>query len=170
MTTSTTRTRTRRNPALGLPVPREYRGLAVETRLVRSRGWDPRKAPAITSPVDVVTIARKLTQSDRERLLALYLNVQNRVVGIEQLGVGSLSQALVDTGALMRAALMLAVKRGAAGFILVHNHPSGIAEPSAADRKIHEQLGRAAALLDLKLLDTVVVADGAYVSLAERGT
>jgi DNA repair protein RadC len=66
---------------------------------------------------------------------------------------------------LLRAALLA----DAAGMILVHNHPSGTPTPSAADRQIHDRLTTAAKQVDLTLLDSVIVENGAYVSLAERG-
>jgi hypothetical protein len=147
-----------------MPVPRRYAGLKVETRLIRSRGWDPAKAPKIGTPADVAAIARKLVDSDRERVLVLYLNVQNQVIGVQQLAVGALSAAMVPVDAVLRAALLA----DAAGIILVHNHPSGTPTPSAADRQIHNRLATAAKHVDLTLLDSVVVANGAYVSLAER--
>ena len=50
-----------------------------------------------------------------------------------------------------------------------HTHPSGVAEPSKADRTITQKLGDALALIDVRLLDHMVVTDGAFVSLAERG-
>jgi DNA repair protein RadC len=65
--------------------------------------------------------------------------------------------------------LRLALSRNAAALILVHNHPSGIAEPSAADRSITVRLRDALALVDIRVLDHLVVGDGVCESFAERG-
>jgi DNA repair protein RadC len=63
----------------------------------------------------------------------------------------------------------LALARNAAAVILAHNHPSGIAEPSQADELITGRLREALALVDIRVLDHIVVGDGACVSFAERG-
>ena len=62
-----------------------------------------------------------------------------------------------------------ALRRNAAAVILAHNHPSGIAEPSAADRALTERLRQALGTIDVRVLDHLVVGDGAPVSFAERG-
>lgn len=163
--TNARRGRAGRNPALGLPVPRAAAGLKVETRLVRSRGYRPDRLPTITSPADVAALARKLPDSDRERTLALYLNAQNRVVGVQQLSVGARSATLVPIDAVIRTALLA----NAAGFVLVHNHPSGDPTPSRPDADIYRRLKAAAELVDIRALDAVVVANGQYRSLEEQG-
>jgi DNA repair protein RadC len=62
-----------------------------------------------------------------------------------------------------------ALHRNAAAVILAHNHPSGVPEPSDADRLITRRIRDALELVDVRLLDHVVVGDGACVSLASRG-
>ena len=62
-----------------------------------------------------------------------------------------------------------ALRRNAAAVIVAHNHPSGIAEPSQADEFITQRVRDALALVDIRLLDHIIVGDGASVSLAERG-
>ncbi len=57
----------------------------------------------------------------------------------------------------------------AAALIVTHNHPSGVAEPSRADRALTRRLQEATALIDVRLLDHVVIGDGETVSFAERG-
>ena len=68
-----------------------------------------------------------------------------------------------------RDVVKLALARNAAAVILAHNHPSGIAEPSQADELITGRLRDALALVDIRVLDHIVVGDGACVSFAERG-
>ena len=62
-----------------------------------------------------------------------------------------------------------ALAEGAAAVILAHNHPSGVAEPSGADRSITERLQQALGLMDIRVLDHLVVGDGHTVSFAQRG-
>ena len=59
--------------------------------------------------------------------------------------------------------------RNAAAVILAHNHPSGVAEPSDADRRITERLQKALDLVGVRVLDHMVVGDAEVVSFAERG-
>jgi DNA repair protein RadC len=61
------------------------------------------------------------------------------------------------------------LQHNAAALILAHNHPSGVAEPSQADEHITRRLREALALIDVRVLDHVIVGDGACVSFAERG-
>jgi DNA repair protein RadC len=68
-----------------------------------------------------------------------------------------------------REVVKLALARNAAAVILAHNHPSGVAEPSQADELITGRLREALALVDIRVLDHIVVGDGACVSFAERG-
>ena len=95
----------------------------------------------------------------------IYLDTRHRLIKIEELFNGTVDGAAVYP----RVVLQQALEKNAAAVILFHNHPSGVAEPSEADRGITQKLGRALALIDVRLLDHLVVTDGAFVSLAERG-
>jgi DNA repair protein RadC len=68
-----------------------------------------------------------------------------------------------------RIVVQSALAHNAAAVILAHNHPSGVAEPSRADRVITERLTQAMSLVDIKLLDHFVVGDAEVISFAERG-
>ncbi len=68
-----------------------------------------------------------------------------------------------------REIVKLALQRNAAAVIIAHNHPSGVAEPSQADEMITQRVREALALVDIRLLDHIIIGDGATVSLAERG-
>jgi len=70
---------------------------------------------------------------------------------------------------MTRIVVQSALAHNAAAVILAHNHPSGVAEPSRADRAITERLTQAMALVDIKLLDHFVVGDAEVISFAERG-
>jgi DNA repair protein RadC len=68
-----------------------------------------------------------------------------------------------------REVVKLALHHNAAALILAHNHPSGVAEPSQADRRITRWLVDATALVDIRILDHFVIGDDEVVSFAERG-
>jgi DNA repair protein RadC len=100
-----------------------------------------------------------------EVFACIYLDNQHRVLAFDELFRGTIDGASVYPREVVKAAL----KRNAAALILAHNHPSGVAEPSAADRQLTRRLKDALALVDIRVLDHVVVGDGETVSLAERG-
>lgn len=106
----------------------------------------------------------RLRDREREVFAALLLDSQHRVLGYEALAQGTLDGASVYPREVVRTAL----KHGAAAVIFAHNHPSGLAEPSAADRTLTERLRAALALVDIRVLDHFVVGEQ-VVSFAERG-
>lgn len=78
---------------------------------------------------------------------------------------GTINSVEVHPREIVREAL----KRNAAALILAHNHPSGLAEPSRADRVITQQIVQACTLMNIRVLDHMVIGRGEYVSFAERG-
>ncbi|WP_325891397.1 RadC family protein [Grimontia sp. NTOU-MAR1] len=121
---------------------------------------------ALSSPAHTARyLSVKLRDRPREAFLVLYLDNQNRPIKDEILFEGTINAAGVYPREVVRRCLDL----GANAVILAHNHPSGVAEPSAADRHITNRIGDALALMDIRLLDHMVIGDGDVVSFAERG-
>jgi DNA repair protein RadC len=87
------------------------------------------------------------------------------VLEFEEMFRGTIDGASVHPREVVKAALA----RNAAAVIIAHNHPSGVAEPSAADEALTQRLKQALALVDIRLLDHFVVGDTEVVSLSERG-
>ena len=106
-----------------------------------------------------------LTGKAYEVFCVLMLDNQHRVISARELFRGTLSRASVYP----REVIQEGLKCNAAAMILAHNHPSGIAEPSDADRDITRRICSAAELLDMRVLDHIVVGDIDCVSFAERG-
>jgi DNA repair protein RadC len=102
---------------------------------------------------------------DREIFTCLFLDSQHRVQRCEDLFFGTLDGAAVYP----REVAVRALQYGAAAVIFAHNHPSGVAEPSSADRRITERLCAALALLDIRVLDHIIVGSGKEYSFAEEG-
>ncbi len=100
-----------------------------------------------------------------EVFACLFLDNRHRVLGFEELFRGSIDGASVYPREVVRRCL----RHNAAAVIVAHNHPSGVAEPSAADRAITARLREALALIDVRLLDHFVIGSGTPTSLAERG-
>ena len=106
----------------------------------------------------------RLRDRDHETFAALFLDNQHRVIAFDELSQGTIDGASVYPREVIKAAL----KHGAAAVIFAHNHPSGVAEPSAADRALTERLKSALAQVDIRVLDHFVVGEQ-VVSFAERG-
>ena len=125
-----------------------------------------RVGDALTSPAAVRDYLRlKLSALPHEVFVVLFLDAQNRVLAVEELFRGTLTQ----TSVYPREVVKRALANNAAGAILAHNHPSGVAEPSQADRWLTDQLKAALALMEIKVLDHFIVAGVGSVSFAERG-
>lgn len=120
----------------------------------------------LTSPQQVRDYLRlKLGSLAREVFVALYLDTQNRLITSEELFAGTLSQ----TSVYPREVVKHALHHNAAGVIFAHNHPSGIAEPSQADKTLTQTLKQALALIDIKVLDHFIVVNDKAVSFVELG-
>ncbi len=121
---------------------------------------------ALASPSHTARyLSAKLRDRPREAFLVLYLDNQNRPIKDEILFEGTINAAGVYPREVVRRALEV----HANAVILAHNHPSGIAEPSPADRHITSRIADALSLVDIRLLDHMVIGDGEVVSFAERG-
>ncbi|MFV8456181.1 RadC family protein [Vibrio owensii] len=122
--------------------------------------------PALTSP-DMVKIfcQHSLVAKEHEVFGVIFLDNQHRVRATAELFTGTVNAASIYPREVVKKALA----ENAAAVILYHNHPSGEAEPSQADRRITRRLTDALALVDIKVLDHFVVAIEDVVSFAERG-
>ncbi|EMG7905855.1 DNA repair protein RadC [Enterobacter ludwigii] len=107
----------------------------------------------------------QLAREEREMFMVLFLDNQNRLITHETLFTGTLSHTEVHPREVVKAAL----KHNAAAVIIAHNHPSGLAEPSQADRRLTARLKLALDLVDIRLPDHLVVGGMDIVSFAERG-
>lgn len=110
-------------------------------------------------------VRMRLRDLPYEVFCCVYLDNRHRVIGFEELFRGTIDGASVHPREVVRHALA----RNAAAIILVHNHPSGLAEPSQADELITRRLKEALGLVDIRVLDHLVVGDAVCESFAERG-
>ncbi|MBC7375963.1 MAG: DNA repair protein RadC [Burkholderiaceae bacterium] len=102
---------------------------------------------------------------DHEVFAVMFLDVGNRMLALEELFRGTLSQTSVSP----REVVLRALHHRAAAVVLAHNHPSGQVEPSRSDEALTATLKAALALVDVRVLDHVIVGPGATLSFAERG-
>jgi DNA repair protein RadC len=110
-------------------------------------------------------VSLHLRELPHETFAALFLDSQHRLIGMETLFRGTLTQTAVYPREVVKRALAL----NAGALILAHNHPSGVAEPSRADEHLTFTLKQALALVDVRVLDHLVVGREGVTSFAERG-
>jgi DNA repair protein RadC len=145
----------------------KYVQLQAATELARrALAAEMKSGVNLSSPAAVRDFLRLSIQNRQvEVFVGLFLDAQNRVMAVEELFSGTLTQTSVFPREVVRRAL----HHNAAGVIFAHNHPSGVAEPSHADENLTRALKEALALIDVRVLDHFVVGRGATLSFAERG-
>jgi DNA repair protein RadC len=127
---------------------------------------DPQSRITVTVPQDAANlIMAEMSAFEQEHLQVLVLNTRHQVLRIYTIYVGSLNSAVVRVGELFREA----VRNNAAALIIAHNPPSGDPTPSADDVGVTRQCVEAGRLLDIEVLDHLVIGDGKFVSMKERG-
>lgn len=136
------------------------RARAILARHLQQRG-DVLASPAIVRDYLRVLLAGE----EREVFYVVFLDAQHRVIAADPMFAGTLTQTSVYPREIVKAAL----SRNAAAVLLSHNHPSGVAEPSFADRALTGRLREALALVDVKVLDHFVVAGDVVLSFSECG-
>lgn len=125
-----------------------------------------RERPLFDSPQAVKHYVQlHLAFRPHEVFAALFLDARHRLIAMEELFRGTLTQ----TSVYPREVVKHALHHHAAAVILAHNHPSGCVEPSRADEALTQTLQAALALIDVRVLDHVIVAPGQALSMAERG-
>ncbi len=107
----------------------------------------------------------RLCDYRKEVFLALLLDTKNRLIREVQISEGSLNASIVHP----REVFSPALKESAAAVLFVHNHPSGDPTPSREDIEITSRLKQAGDLLGIRVLDHIIIGNGAYISLADRG-
>ncbi len=124
------------------------------------------RSDVLSSPEATRRYLRSRLQSYPHEVFAcLFLDNRHRVIAFEELFQGTIDGASIYPREILRRCL----HHNAAAVIFAHNHPSGVAEPSRADRQITQRLKDALSLVDIRVLDHIVIGHGQCVSLAEQG-
>ncbi|AHB04737.1 hypothetical protein LV28_08840 [Pandoraea pnomenusa] len=154
----------RQIPGLGQAKSLQFQAAVEVARRMLGEGMA--SGSLLDSPTRVRDYLRLTLQDrSRERFACLFLDASHRLVSTRVMFEGTLTQTCAYPREIVRAALEV----HAASVIVAHNHPSGVALPSAADLALTRQLGEALALLEIRLLDHFIVAGDTVCSLAEHG-
>ena len=126
----------------------------------------PEERPVINSPKDAADLVQyEMGVLEQEHLRVLLLDRRNRVLESVEIYRGSVNSSQVRVGEIFKEA----VRKNASGVIVIHNHPSGDPTPSPDDVAVTRAIIQAGKLLDVDVLDHLVIGQGRWVSLKERG-
>ena len=146
------------------PLPADLAAIAELGRRLALES--PEERPAINSPADAAAlVAYEMSALEQEHLRVILLDTRNRVVEIAEIYKGSVNSSQIHVGEIFKAA----IRRNAPALIVVHNHPSGDPTPSPDDVAVTRAIVQAGKLLDVDVLDHMVIGQGRWVSLKERG-
>ena len=136
----------------------------IVAHYVRERGV-PYFGP-VRDPREAAERFRFLEIRDREEFISLHLDKGNRPICWDRVSMGTLSETCVHPREVFKTALL----SNASAMIFMHNHPSGRVEPSPEDRNLTKKLLEAAAILEIKILDHLIIGEeGSYFSFQEHG-
>ena len=126
----------------------------------------PQERPAVNCPADAAAlVSYEMSAFEQEHLRVILLDTRNRVIDITEVYKGSVNSSQIHVGELFKPA----IRRNAAAIIVVHNHPSGDPAPSPDDVAVTRAIVQAGRLLDVEVLDHMVIGQGKWISLKERG-
>lgn len=124
------------------------------------------KITVVHGPDDAARYAMpRFRFEQREHFAVMLLNTKNRILGLTDVSIGSLSASIVHPREVFRAAIAYA----AASMILMHNHPSGDPSPSREDIAVTNRLAKAGKIMDIPVLDHIILGQDQFLSLKERG-
>ena len=138
-------------------------GIEIGRRALRDEM--ERSAPITDAAQARNFLAAELGNREREAFCAVFLDTRHRVISFEILALGTIDSATVHPREVVKRVLEI----NAAAVIFAHNHPSGVCEPSAADRDLTRRLSAALTLIDVRVLDHLVITAGEIASFADLG-
>ena len=138
-----------------------------KVQLVREKSIAYTGDAQLRSSADAVAVIREeLLASDRERLLCLMLNARHRMIGLEEVSVGSATASIAAPREIFKAAILKGV---CCSILIAHNHPSGDPSPSDDDIRLTRRIAEAGRILGIELVDHVIVAENGHYSFKSKG-
>lgn len=140
--------------------------LAIAEISKRFRTYKSGEEYIISSPSDAANMVMETMRSLKQEILKVILmNTKNKVILTKDVSMGSINSSIVHP----REVFMDAVRRSAASIVICHNHPSGDPTPSSEDINITHRLKECGKLLGIDLLDHLIIGNGTYISMKEKG-
>lgn len=121
---------------------------------------EPPLSENLTQPEKVVEFVKEMRDYDREQFKILHLDTKNRVIGVETVAIGCLNAIYMHP----RESLKGAILNNASSVILIHNHPSGICDPSTEDKNVLESIEKAFDIVGINVVDNLIIGKDCYYS------
>ena len=147
----------------------EAKAVSIMAALELGRRW------SLTSPEERRTISNSkeayesflplIDDPSKEHFMVAYLNQGNKIIKIERISIGGITSTLADPKVIFKNALL----KDATALMLCHNHPSGVARPSAEDKLLTQKIVAAGKIFDIEVLDHLIIGENSYFSFAEQG-
>jgi len=139
---------------------------AIELGKRISRQRAKQSSPDFSSPQAIADyVMEDMRVLPQEQFAAAYLSTKNQLISFQTLTVGTINASLAKSRDVFR----YAIRYNAAAVILLHNHPSGEPEPSREDITVTQRISEAGRVMEIPVLDHIIIGDGTFVSLCERG-
>jgi len=123
------------------------------------------RSNSIKNSRDIYELFSYLSRETKEHFIAIHLDTKNKIICIDTISIGSLVSSIVHPREVFKSVLL----SSAASIAIVHNHPSGTPEPSTDDINITRKLREAGNFLGIPVIDHVIIGNGSYISLLEKG-
>ena len=147
----------------------EAKAVSIAAALELGRRWSltsPEQRKSINSSQEAYeSFLALIDDPTKEHFLVAYLNRGNKVIKVERISTGGLSKTFADPKVIFKSALL----KEATAIMLCHNHPSGVARPSADDRQMTKTIIAAGKIFDIDVLDHLIIGENSYFSFAEHG-
>lgn len=147
----------------------EAKAVSIMAALELGRRW------SLTSPEERRTISNSkeayesflplIDDPSKEHFMVAYLNQGNKIIKMERISIGGITSTLADPKVIFKNALL----KDATALMLCHNHPSGVARPSAEDKLLTQKIVAAGKIFDIDVLDHLIIGENSYFSFAEQG-
>lgn len=132
----------------------------------RLRNYRADRQMKVNSPEDAAELVMEdMRYFKKEHLKVIFLNTKNIVIDVKDLSIGSLNSSIVHP----REIFSEAIRKSSASIIICHNHPSGDPAPSQEDINITKRLLEVGKIIGIDLIDHIIIGDGNFVSLKEKG-
>ena len=150
----------------GIGKRRELSIFAVRELSKRLMQKESAKARVVHGPEDVARFSLPYFHGEhKEHFAILMLNTKNHILGLKDISIGSLTASIVHPREVFETAIL----HHSASIILLHNHPSGDPSPSREDIAVTQRLVKASKIMDIPVLDHLILGDGRFVSMKEKG-
>ena len=146
----------------------EAKAVSIAAALELGRRWiltSPEERKSINCSQEAYeSFLPLIDDPSKEHFMVAYLNRGNKIIKVERISTGGISKTLADPKVIFKSALL----KEATALMICHNHPSGVARPSADDKQMTKSIVAAGKIFDIDVLDHLIIGENSYFSFAEH--